>query len=153
MFYYIFSENGLATYQQGVCVHKKELIDELGNEASKDIANYTLRYLSDVVLPFKRGTFFEYRTGLINICPMGRNCTLDERYLFDAFNKEHKVLEKLRDDLDAQFSEKYNVLVCFGGQVSVDIFMKGWDKTYCLQFLEGCDIVFFGDKVFKVMFD
>ena len=36
-----------------------------------------------------------------------------------------------------------------GGQISIDCFPKGWDKTYCLQFVENdCfdEIHFFGDK-------
>lgn len=46
-----------------------------------------------------------------------------------------------------------------GGQISFDIFPKGWDKTYCLQHLEQdskkangvhyTTIHFFGDKTFK----
>lgn len=39
-----------------------------------------------------------------------------------------------------------------GGQISFDVFPKGWDKTYCLQFVEneGYDeIHFFGDKTFE----
>lgn len=36
-----------------------------------------------------------------------------------------------------------------GGQISFDVFPKGWDKTYCLQYLEKEmfeEIHFFGDK-------
>jgi phosphomannomutase len=36
-----------------------------------------------------------------------------------------------------------------GGQISFDVFPKGWDKTYCLQHLEKDkfeEIHFFGDK-------
>lgn len=37
-----------------------------------------------------------------------------------------------------------------GGQISFDVFPKGWDKTYCLQFLEEYnEIHFFGDKTHK----
>ena len=39
-----------------------------------------------------------------------------------------------------------------GGQISFDIFPDGWDKTYCLQFVEADgfeEIHFFGDKTFK----
>lgn len=37
-----------------------------------------------------------------------------------------------------------------GGQISADVFPKGWDKTYCLQFLNSFDeIHFFGDKTEK----
>ena len=40
--------------------------------------------------------------------------------------------------------------VSVGGQTSVDIFPKGWDKTYCLQFITNdySDILFFGDKCY-----
>ena len=41
-----------------------------------------------------------------------------------------------------------NLTYSIGGQISVDIFPEGWDKTYCLQFIkEKYDrILFFGDK-------
>ena len=39
-----------------------------------------------------------------------------------------------------------------GGQISFDAFPPGWDKTYCLRFVERDfgDIHFFGDKTYKV---
>lgn len=38
-----------------------------------------------------------------------------------------------------------------GGQISFDVFPRGWDKTYCLQFLTEFDEVhFFGDKTYQV---
>jgi len=46
-----------------------------------------------------------------------------------------------------------------GGQISFDVFPRGWDKTYCLQHVENevnmpdgvqyTTIHFFGDKTFK----
>ena len=36
-----------------------------------------------------------------------------------------------------------------GGQISLDAFPEGWDKTYCLRFVENAgfdEIHFFGDK-------
>lgn len=34
-----------------------------------------------------------------------------------------------------------------GGQISIDVFPEGWDKTYSLKFLKSYDeIHFFGDK-------
>jgi len=34
------------------------------------------------------------------------------------------------------------------GQISFDVFPKGWDKTYCLKYVEDeyDTIIFFGDK-------
>ena len=40
-----------------------------------------------------------------------------------------------------------------GGQISIQMFPIGWDKTYCLQFVENegyQEIHFFGDKTYKV---
>ena len=52
-------------------------------------------------------------------------------------------LEKELKDLNLSFS--------LGGQISIDIFPKGWDKTYCLQFVENKydNIYFFGDRTME----
>nr|GMD33204.1 phosphomannomutase [Ipomoea batatas] len=37
-----------------------------------------------------------------------------------------------------------------GDQISFDVFPQGWDKTYCLRYLEEFnEIHFFGDKTYK----
>ena len=44
-------------------------------------------------------------------------------------------------------------LLIVGGQISIDVFPKGWDKTFCLKHLqgEGFDTIhFFGDKTEQV---
>ena len=54
-----------------------------------------------------------------------------------------KYLKDKLVDLNLSFS--------IGGQISIDIFPKGWDKTYCLQFIEKeyDRIVFYGDKTME----
>lgn len=51
--------------------------------------------------------------------------------------------------LQKEFAD-FNLTFSIGGQISFDVFPKGWDKTYCLQFLEKdfSEIHFFGDKTF-----
>jgi len=34
-----------------------------------------LAYLSKLDIPKKRGTFIEFRNGMINVSPIGRNCS------------------------------------------------------------------------------
>ena len=34
-----------------------------------------------------RGTFVEFRSGLINISPIGRNCSREERNEFEKYDK------------------------------------------------------------------
>ena len=46
-----------------------------GPEKYKELVGFILHYIADLDLPIKRGTFIEFRDGLINVCPMGRNST------------------------------------------------------------------------------
>jgi phosphomannomutase len=53
-----------------------------------------------------------------------------------------ETLQKEFADLDLTYS--------VGGQISFDVFPKGWDKTYCLKFLPDFkEVHFFGDKTYK----
>ena len=53
--------------------------------------------------------------------------------------------------LKAKFAP-FELTYSIGGQISFDIFPKGWDKTFCLQFVEKDfdEIHFFGDKTYEV---
>ena len=59
--------------------------------------------MSELELPAKRGTFIEFRTGLINLCPVGRSCSYQERLDFAAFDKEHNVRLKFKEALEKEF--------------------------------------------------
>ena len=41
-----------------------------------------------------RGTFIEFRTGLINVCPVGRSCTQAERVQFNEYDQVSYPVEK-----------------------------------------------------------
>jgi hypothetical protein len=53
--------------------------------------------------------------------------------------------------LQQEFAQ-FDLTFSIGGQISFDVFPRGWDKTYCLQFVdkEFGDIHFFGDKTYPV---
>lgn len=144
----VFTENGLVYIDENKQLIKvSKIADYLGYEKLKEFDNFCLKYIADLDIPVKTGTFIELRTGLINISPVGRNCTQQERNDFTVYNKEHKILEKFREALLKNFGEKFNLYISIGGQISFDVFPDGWDKRYCLQFVEKKydNIVFFGD--------
>lgn len=145
-FDYVFSENGLVAMKDGEIFAKKNIGEYLGEETLQTFINGCLEYMSKLKLPIKRGTFIEYRTGLINVCPIGRNCTQEERNAFEQYDKVNEIRKKFIAHLKSQFpSLPLEYLI--GGQISFDAFPKGWNKTYCLQFLSEFDkIYFFGDK-------
>lgn len=67
----------------------------------------------------------------------------------------HIAFPCCRKKMVSTLQEKFKDLkltYSIGGQISFDVFPHGWDKTYCLQFVEDDfdEIHFFGDKTFQV---
>lgn len=149
-FPYNFSQNGLVAYKDGEIIGVQSIDKFLGEENVSRIVNWTLKYLSDLKLPVKRGTFFEFRSGMFNISPIGRNCSRAERNDYEVFDLENKVRETMVAKMKEEFKD-LNLQFSIGGQISFDVFPQGWDKTYCLNFIKAEDfdeIHFFGDKTF-----
>uniref|UniRef100_A0A0D9WBB6 Phosphomannomutase n=2 Tax=Leersia perrieri TaxID=77586 RepID=A0A0D9WBB6_9ORYZ len=114
---YCFSENGLVAHKNGELIGTQSLKSFLGDDKLKEFINFTLHYIADLDIPIKRGTFIEFRSGMLNVSPIGRNCSQEERDEFEKYDK---------------------------------VFPQGWDKTYCLRYLEEFqEIHFFGDKTYK----
>ena len=97
---------------------------------------------------------------MINVSPIGRACSQAEREEFEQYDNKHRI----RKNMIVKIQEKWieyitsnniqdlpKIKFSIGGQISVDVFPKGWDKTYCLQFVEKeyDEIHFFGDKTHK----
>ncbi|XP_077979737.1 phosphomannomutase 2-like [Glandiceps talaboti] len=150
-FDFVFSENGLVAYKAGELIAKQSIQRHLGEEVVQKLINFALKYMSELILPVKRGTFVEFRSGLINLCPVGRSCSQEERIQFNELDQKEKIREKFVEALRKEFSE-YGLVFSIGGQISIDAFPKGWDKTYSLNHLkdEGFKVThFFGDKTMK----
>ena len=105
---------------------------------------------TDIILPVKRGTFIEFRNGLINVCPVGRSCSQEQRMEFHRLDVEKGIRRKFVEALQEKFpQETFGLHFAIGGQISIDAFPVGWDKRFCLQHLENegyKEIHFFGDR-------
>lgn len=153
LFDWKFTENGLVSYYGDVLINKTSLIDHIGEGGYQKLINICLQVLSHTYVPVKRGQFIELRNGMINISPIGRSCSQKERDDFEAWDKIHKVREGMICQIKEELSEipgLCEMQFSIGGQISIDIFPRGWDKTYCLQYVgdKYDDIYFFGDKTF-----
>lgn len=147
-FDFVFPENGLVQYKIGIEIGRESIQHFIGEEKLQLFINFCLKYLSGITLPVKRGTFIEFRAGMINVSPIGRSCSQAERDEFDRYDKVHLVRKTMIDALKEQFPNN-GLTYSIGGQISFDVFPNGWDKTYCLRHLEneGFDAIhFFGDK-------
>lgn len=103
MFDFSFAENGLVAYRLGKPLPSNSFIKHVGEEKYQKLAKFILRYISELDgLPAMRGTFIEFRNGMINVSPVGRNATKEERDQFEAWDKQSgcrvKFIEVLRKE-------------------------------------------------------
>ena len=145
-FTWIFSENGLATYFMGNLFSSNDIVKHIGEKLYVELVNDCMLEMSKIILPIKRGCFLELRTGLLNLCPIGRSCSQKEREEFEKYDNEFKIRQSLCETLSSKYK---NLRFSIGGQISIDIFPYGWDKTYCLDFIDKkyTEICFFGDRI------
>ncbi|KAI1767552.1 eukaryotic phosphomannomutase [Hypoxylon sp. FL1150] len=158
MFDFCFSENGLTAYKLGAELPSNSFIQWLGEDPYKELVRWTLHYIADLDIPIKRGTFIEFRNGMINVSPIGRNASTQERNDYEKYDKQHKIRETMVGKMREKFGH-LGLTFSIGGQISFDVFPTGWDKTYCLKHLEAeaqkpggvnfTTVHFFGDKTMK----
>ena len=103
LFDYCFSENGLTAYKNGTLIGQQSLAKYLGEEQLTRIIDWTLHYLSTIKIPIKRGTFIEFRAGMLNISPIGRNCSQEERDEFERFDEVFFFLSIVKFQLSLLF--------------------------------------------------
>ena len=73
----------------------------MGEDRLKNFINFCLHYIADLDIPKKRGTFVEYRNGMLNVSPIGRNCANEERNEFEAYDNEHLIRKTMIEALKA----------------------------------------------------
>ncbi len=91
LFDFCFSENGLTAFKNGEPLDSNSFIKWIGEAQYKELASFILHYIADLDIPIKRGTFIEFRNGMINVSPIGRNASNQERNDFEKYDKEHQV--------------------------------------------------------------
>ncbi|KDR67981.1 hypothetical protein GALMADRAFT_257526 [Galerina marginata CBS 339.88] len=150
-FDFAFAENGLTAYKLGKQLPSQSFINFVGEERYKPLVNFILHYIADLDIPIKRGTFVEFRRGMINVSPIGRNATIQERKEYEILDLKNGYRAALVQALKEKFPE-YGLTYSIGGQISFDVFPNGWDKTYALGLVEDEqfeEIHFFGDKTYQ----
>ncbi|CAN0387383.1 unnamed protein product, partial [Ectocarpus sp. 8 AP-2014] len=109
---------------------RQTISKHVGEENLKKVINWVLKYMSGIDIPVKRrekyrheagGTFIEFRTGMLNISPVGRNCSQEERDAFEQYDNEHKIRQTMVDAMRTEFAD-LNLTFSIGGQISFDLF-------------------------------
>jgi phosphomannomutase len=121
LFDFVFPENGLAAYEDGLPIGKTSFKDFLGEAKLKELINFLLMYIANLDIPIKRGTFIEFRAGMLNVSPIGRNCSHEEREEFEKFDLATGVRATMVKVLEARFPH-FGLKYSIGGQISFDVF-------------------------------
>lgn len=100
-----FSQNGLVAYRDGKLLEVQTISKHLGEDNVKRLVNWVMKYLADVDLPVKRGTFIEFRSGMFNISPIGRNCSREERNDYEKFDLANNIRENMVEAMKVEFKD------------------------------------------------
>ena len=140
--------DGLFTCGGNQLYRDNKLIYENKFKPSDDLLKYLEDTLDGSDYPVKAGIHIEDRGSMVNFSIVGRKCTLQERkdyFEYDKLTGEREEIAKyIRDtwkDLDA----------VIGGQISIDIVPKGYDKSQVLEHIEKNHptdkYIFIGDRI------
>ena len=129
-------------------VHKIDLLDHYSQADLNHLISRLLAIASESHTKYKTGTFIEWRESQINFSVVGRNCSLDQRENYVTWDKKSNERKKIVEKLKEEFSG-WGLGFNLGGQISIDITRKEWNKSYALQFIPESneDCIFFGDKI------
>ena len=106
--------------------------------------------LSNSQYPVKAGNHIEDRGSMVNFSIVGRDCTQEQRDEYFEYDNEKGERKIIANAIKEKFPELDAVI---GGQISVDIYPKGKDKSQILdvikqdRLVEVDEYVFIGDRI------
>ena len=114
--------------------------------------NNLLTYLGEQLrmsdYPVKAGNHIEDRGSLLNFSMVGRDCTQVQRNDYYEYDRQMDERKGIADYIKENWSDLDAVI---GGQISIDIYPKGNDKSQVLEHIEkrhpSGEIIFIGDGI------
>lgn len=128
---------GNQVWESGKLLREKEFT--LNNNMKTDL----MKRLETSEWKEKFGNHFEQRMGLVNFSIIGRNCPQDKREEYYKWDQQKKERQQICKEIMNTFP---NTEASVGGQISIDIYEKGGNKSQVLDEIKD-PIYFFGDKM------
>ena len=129
-----------------------ELIYDNKFELTSKLKNSLEVVLMSSQYPYRYGNHIEDRGSMVNFSIVGRNCTQEQREHFFKWDEERGERKKISTFLKHKFKDLDAVL---GGQISIDIYPKGMDKSQIFdvikqdRLVEPREYIFIGDRTEK----
>lgn len=141
----IFASMGNEFYVNGERISKNEFIPE--DSLIKKLEDY----VKNTRYPYTLyPNHIEKRCGMVNFCVIGRECPLEARFKYQAWDKENEERKSIATELSKLYPQyKFEI----GGAISIDIVPNGFGKVQVADKLREMyptkKIIFFGDKTEK----
>jgi phosphomannomutase len=132
----VYQSCGNAVYEGGKLIRQSDF--KMDTELQRLL--FTFKATSD--WQHQHGKHIEERIGLVNFSSIGRQCDQSSRkayYEWDKLQEERKLFCKIIEDTFP------NLEASIGGEISIDIYPKGQNKSQVLLDING-PVTFFGDK-------
>tara|TARA_Y100000592_G_C5413964_1_gene289620 strand:- start:44 stop:805 length:762 start_codon:yes stop_codon:yes gene_type:complete len=141
----VFTCMGNCFYQYGMKIYQNDFAEPSGLRDDLREKLLSSKY------PKRRGNHVEERVGMINFSVVGRNASQEDREDYALFDKEQSERRLFASVLNTKYEDK--IIAVVGGEISIDIFNPGKDKSQVLTYLESNDMIcpntvvkFFGDR-------
>lgn len=110
----------------------------------KEEIEFIENFIDQSRFPYKTGWHIDFRKGSANISVVGKNANMEQRYHYVKFDKLFQERENFIEGYMKHFPRFEAYL---GGDVSIDICLKGCNKEQIMTMLIPNDkIYFFGDR-------
>ena len=148
----IFTCCGNQFWQSDPAVHPKhcDLIYDNKFELPKHLETFLNVVLSQSPYPHRYGNHIENRGSMVNFSIVGRDCTQEQREEFFKWDNEYNERARIADIIKRTAK---GIDAVIGGQISIDIYPEGKDKSQVLKHIEeienfNCpdEYIFIGDR-------
>ena len=134
-----FNTAGNVYYVKGKMVYRQDW------DPPHELFDLLEQFLKESAYPIRAGNHIENRIGMVNFSIVGRACTMKQRKDYNNYDNEHQERARLRRIIMEKFPE---IEVSIGGQISIDIYPVGKNKSQIISKING-PIHFFGDKTME----
>ena len=141
----IFTCCGNQFWQSDTVVNPKhcDLIYENKFELPKHLEMFLTIVLNQSPYPHRYGNHIEDRGSMVNFSIVGRDCTQEQREEFFKWDCENNERERIASIIKRQAK---GIDAVIGGQISIDIYPEGNDKSQIMKHIEYNECVFIGDR-------
>ena len=120
-----------------------ELIYENKFELPKHLEMFLSIVLNQSPYPHRYGNHIEDRGSMVNFSIVGRDCNQEQREEFFEWDIENNERGRIANIIKRQAK---GIDAVIGGQISIDIYPEGNDKSQVLKHIEYDECIFIGDR-------